>query len=99
MKNDWCTNPQNGWALQYIQNPANERVAFRYDLSRSFQVKLQIINKDKEVVRLLVDELQPAGAFMVTWALRNDKGDRVKNGFYRAQFFIHGTLNVKVTFR
>lgn len=88
-ENDWCSNLQDGWALlPAYPNPATENVSFRYNLAFTFRVKLQIINKDKKVVRLLVDGLQQAGNYAVRWDLLNDKGNRVKNGFYRAQLFI-----------
>jgi len=51
---------------------------------------LQIISKDKVVVRLLVDEKREAGSYTVQWDLRDNNGAKVKNGFYRAQFFLDG---------
>ncbi len=88
-ENDWCPNLQDGVAfLPAYPNPATESISFQYKLASLFRVKLQLINKQKNVVRLLIDELQQAGTHVVRWDLLNDQGNGVKNGFYRAQLLI-----------
>ena len=109
-ENDWCPPQQSigpggtiseedGMRPAY-PNPTKNSTQLGYQIVQSTQVKLQIINKDKVIVRLLVDAIQPAGSYTVLWVLGDDKGDRVKNGFYRVQFFIndefkcHGDIQV-----
>lgn len=101
-ENDWCTNAQDGWALHpAYPNPTNNSTTLIFSLAKMARVKLQIINKDKKVVKLLVDEFKPAGFFSVQWNLLDNNDDRVKNGFYRVQFFVdgefkcHGDIQVK----
>ncbi len=108
-ENDWCP-PQHSGTGDAIStedgmrpaypNPTNSSTRLPYQITKQTRVKLQIINKDKVIVRLLVDAIQPAGSYTVLWVLGDDKGDRVKNGFYRVQFFIndefkcHGDIQV-----
>ena len=87
-EDDWCPE-QNEIYIAY-PNPANSSTTMLYQIGNQTRVKLQIINKDKKVVRLLVDQIQAAGFHSVRWSLRDDSGNRVKNGFYRAQFFVDG---------
>ena len=94
-ENDWCPQ-QNGTGVvedgmrPACPNPTNGSIQLPYQIVKQTRVKLQIINKHKKVVRLLVDERQAAGHQIVTWDLRDDNGDKVKNGCYRAQFFLDG---------
>ena len=98
-ENDWCPPQQSSGTGGTISvedglrpaypNPTNSSTQLPYQINKQTRVKLQIINKDKVIVRLLVDAIQPAGSYLVHWVLRDDKGDRVKNGFYRVQFFIN----------
>ena len=98
-ENDWCP-PQHSGTGEVIRiedglypaypNPTNNGTILLFEIGQSTRVKLQIINKHKKVVRLLVDEIKNAGLFTVQWNLRDENGEKVKNGFYRVQFFIDG---------
>lgn len=107
---DWCSNSEEGWALlPAYPNPTNGQVSIEFQINRRFWVKMQIINKDKKVVRLLIDDKiqngedakRAPGVYKVIWDARDDKGNRVKNGFYRVEFFLdgefkcHGDIQIK----
>ena len=96
-KNDWCLNSDQGWAFfPGYPNPASESITIQYQLHRESEVKLQIINENKKVVRILVDEVQfSSGNHSVRWDLTDDSGNRLKNGYYRAQFFIDAEFKCK----
>jgi flagellar hook assembly protein FlgD len=63
-----------------------------FQVAGTQRIKLQILNKDKKVVRVLIDEIKPTGHFTIVWDLRDNNGNRVKDGFYRAQFFLNEVL-------
>ena len=96
-ENDWCPPQQssgtiseeNGMRPAY-PNPTNNSTTLPYQIATATRVKLQLINKDKAIVRLLVDAIHEAGSYTVQWGLRDDNGDKVRNGFYRVQFFLDG---------
>ncbi|NIP26937.1 MAG: hypothetical protein GWO38_24755, partial [Phycisphaerae bacterium] len=56
-EDDWCSNSEEGWALlPAYPNPTNGEVSIQFQINRRFWVKLQIINKDEKVVRLLIED-------------------------------------------
>ena len=79
-------------------NPTNGELSIQFQISSPFWVKLQIINNDKKIVRLLIEDNIEAGentkrapgTYQIRWDARDDSGNRVKDGFYRLEFFLNG---------
>ncbi|KPK70819.1 hypothetical protein AMJ82_02220 [candidate division TA06 bacterium SM23_40] len=64
-------------------NPFSPSTAISYALpSNGERVCLRVYNIAGQLVRELVDEPQEAGAYMVHWDGRNDRGSRVSSGVY-----------------
>ncbi len=60
-EDDWCSNSTTGgtteWAIfPAYPNPTNGEVTIRIFLNHRFWVKLQIINKDDKVIRILLED-------------------------------------------
>ncbi len=98
-ENDWCSDRVIGFALfPAFPNPTNGELSIQFQISSPFWVKLQIINNDKKIVRLLIEDNIEAGentkrapgTYQIRWDARDDSGNRVKDGFYRVEFFLNG---------
>lgn len=68
--------------LPNYPNPFNPETTLRYQLPEAGQVQLKIYNALGQVVRTLVDGLQPAGAQQVVWDGRDEGGQDVAGGVY-----------------
>jgi len=103
-ENDWCPQ-QNGTGVvedgmrPAYPNPTNGSIQLPYQIVKQTRVKLQIINKDKKVVSLLVDAIQQAGSHIVTWDLRDDKEIRLKTVSIERNFFLMTNSNVTEIFK
>ncbi|MBM3265305.1 MAG: T9SS type A sorting domain-containing protein, partial [candidate division Zixibacteria bacterium] len=63
-------------------NPFNPATEIRYEVPQQMHVSLIVYNLlGQEVVRL-VDKVQPAGRYSVTWNARNGAGQPVSSGVY-----------------
>jgi hypothetical protein len=79
--------PKNFALQQNYPNPFNPSTEIAYTLSPTMDGKLprttlNIYNVLGQRVKTLVDEVQPAGSYRVTWNGRNDTGQRVSSGVY-----------------
>jgi len=63
-------------------NPFNSSTQIPYRVSAPGPVRLVIYNVLGQPVRTLVDEIQAAGAYQVSWDGRDHRGARVANGVY-----------------
>jgi hypothetical protein len=63
-------------------NPFNMETAIEYALPETAPVKLVIYNILGQQVRVLADEVQPAGYKRITWNGRDDAGNAVSSGIY-----------------
>jgi hypothetical protein len=67
---------------QNYPNPINPETRIQYDLPRPSQVQIDIINLHGQIVRRLVNEHKPAGAYTVVWDGRMDNGEPAVSGVY-----------------
>ncbi|MBI4552269.1 MAG: T9SS type A sorting domain-containing protein [Candidatus Latescibacteria bacterium] len=67
---------------QSYPNPFNAQVTIKYELPKTASVKFMIYNMLGQQVRMLVDQVQPAGYYTVQWDGRNANGHEVASGVY-----------------
>lgn len=67
---------------QNYPNPFNPTTTISYQLAEQRDVRLVIFNILGQVVKTLVDGVQPAGFYTVRWDGRNNEGMRVSSGMY-----------------
>jgi len=63
-------------------NPFNPSTTIKYDLPQTVAVELQIFDRLGRRVRTLVNQLQPAGRYAITWDGRNELGQAIASGVY-----------------
>ena len=74
--------PEQTALLPNYPNPFNSSTQIPYRVSAPGPVRLVIYNVLGQPVRTLVDEIQAAGAYQVSWDGRNHRGAHVANGIY-----------------
>jgi hypothetical protein len=67
---------------QNYPNPFNPVTTLRYDLPTEAVVRLEIYNLQGKLVRLLVNERQSEGSYVIRWNGFNDVGKPVPSGIY-----------------
>ncbi|RQW01645.1 MAG: T9SS C-terminal target domain-containing protein, partial [Calditrichaeota bacterium] len=73
----------NGYYLkQNYPNPFNPSTTIEYAIPKSSRVKIRIYSTLGSEVRILKDELQPAGRYSIIWDGRDNNGNVVSNGLY-----------------
>jgi hypothetical protein len=105
---DWCLDPGGEPPTQIAfgpayPNPATGQAAISYALPTgepAGAVSIKIVDGECGVVRTLVEGAQPAGMHTVVWDLRDENGDVVEPGLYRAiftksSFECHGDIEVQ----
>jgi len=72
---------------QNYPNPFNPATSFRFSLSKSSHVKIEIFNIVGQRLKTLVDQEMNAGVYVVDWDGKDVKSDFVASGiyFYRMQ--------------
>jgi|GEM_PF-2188320 len=63
-------------------NPSNTFTHIRFGLPQTTNVRLRVMNVRGQTVRVLIDEIIPAGWHTVTWDGKNDAGIDVASGIY-----------------
>ncbi len=63
-------------------NPFNPVTTIRFDLTRTMNVRLDIININGKTVRNLVNSYKTAGSYSIPWDALDDKGRKVASGVY-----------------
>ena len=75
--------PAGGFRLaQNHPNPFNPRTEIRFEIPRAQAVSLRIYDVRGQLVRTLVQAMQPAGTSTVVWSGEDDQGDQVSSGLY-----------------
>jgi len=69
--------------LPNVPNPFNPRTTLRFILTRSEQLRLEIVDPSGRRVRTLVDAVLPAGDHEIVWNGTDDGGRAVASGVYR----------------
>jgi hypothetical protein len=73
----------DGYRLhQNCPNPFNPMTEIRFDLPEAAAVRLSVYNVLGQEIRRLTDEMLPAGAHLVTWDGRDERGRAVSSGIY-----------------
>ena len=65
-----------------VPNPFNPTTAFRFTLAESGPVSVKIYDVAGRRVRVLVDEVRPAGSYTAVWRGRDDSGRTAAAGVY-----------------
>ena len=76
-------------------NPFNNSTQIPYRVSAPGPVRLVIYNVLGQPVRTLVDEIQAAGAYQISWDGRDHSGARVANGIYLYRLQAGATARVR----
>lgn len=85
---DWCEEMGAAYPNPVISKSRYE-TTIQLHLLKAADVKMQIINKKRKVVRILVEERFFAwGMYNVSWDLRDNSGKRVDPGMYRVKLFL-----------
>jgi hypothetical protein len=74
--------PQEFVLHQNYPNPFNPTTTLRFDLPRPSQVSLAVFNVLGQTVRVLVDDMLPAGNHEVSWDGRDANGRQAASGIY-----------------
>jgi len=67
---------------QNSPNPFNPQTQISYRLANAGQVELQVFDIAGRLVRTLVTGRQPAGIHSLSWAGKDDQGQRLASGVY-----------------
>lgn len=73
---------------QNIPNPVLKETSIFYTLPEKIKTKINIYDITGTRIRVLVDDIQPAGVNKVTWDRKNQNGQIVPSGIY---FYILNT--------
>ncbi len=76
-------------------NPFNASTLIPYRLDTDGPVRLEIYNLLGQRLRILVDEVQTAGAYRVSWDARDVAGRRVSTGIYFTRLHYPGGLQTR----
>ena len=74
--------PEKYGLFQNYPNPFNPSTTILYNLPASSHVMLEVINSLGQRVKLLVNEIKPAGEYAVSWNGTDKNGDKVASGIY-----------------
>jgi len=70
------------FTIRNLPNPFNPSTKFEYTMPNKGQLTLKLYNVRGELVRVLLDEVVPAGPGRVIWDGKNDHGQAVASGVY-----------------
>jgi hypothetical protein len=76
-------------------NPAVSRTVLRFTLPREGSARMAIYDVAGRLVRVLVDDVLPAGAHQTEWNARDDAGRRVSPGVYLYQLQAGGIVETR----
>ena len=68
--------------LPNYPNPFNLQTSIAYQIPQTDWTRLSMYNLSGQLVKHLVDEVQPAGSYQVLWDGTNTAGEAVASGVY-----------------
>jgi flagellar hook assembly protein FlgD len=74
---------------QNYPNPFNPTTTINYSLKENAKVSLNIYNIKGQKVRMLVNEVLPAGEHSAIWNGRGSNGNQVSSGIYFYKMCLH----------
>ena len=74
--------PDRFFLSQNYPNPFNPSTTIEYAVPNQSAVTIDIYNQVGQLIRRLVSETQPAGAYSVVWDGKNSRGQQVASGVY-----------------
>ena len=80
---------------QNVPNPFNSTTRVPYHLASTGPVRLEIYNTLGQLVRTLVDKVQPAGFYHASWDARDRQGSVVSAGVYLARLRHPGGMQTR----
>lgn len=89
------TLPARPVLLQSVPNPFNPETMIRYQLPQAGPVRLEIRNLLGQEVSTLVDEVQAAGFYGVTWDGRDAAGGELATGVYLCRLQAGGWVETR----
>lgn len=89
VENSGDTDIPCGAEVSSYPNPTNEEANIIYKLPEGDEVKLCIFNSRGQLVKTLVNEFQPAGAYTVKWDSRDEVGQKTAAGLYLFRLIIN----------
>ena len=76
-------------------NPFNPETSIVYQLDAAGAVQLEVLNVRGQVVKTLVDAVQPAGPHQVIWRGDTDSGQPAASGVYLARLRAGGRIKTQ----
>ena len=90
-------NPDSFQLNQNYPNPFNPSTKIDYSLQKTSHVRLIISNTAGQVVKTLVDDIQPEGVHDVVWDAKDEAGQSLSSGIYFCQLSAGKTVeNIKM---
>ena len=80
--NNIINNPESFTLFQNYPNPFNPVTVINYQLPQRANVSLKIYNTLGQLVQTLVNDIQVAGEYKITWDGKNFGGESVSSGIY-----------------
>ena len=68
-----------------LPNPSSGHISFAVDLPREAQLRLEILDAQGRLVRVLADESRQAGRYRLQWDGRSNAGRKASTGIYYAR--------------
>ena len=79
---DWNLVPTKFDLLHNFPNPFNAHTQIAYSVAQTGHTELVIFNLTGQIVRTLVDEVNVAGNYQITWDGKDNAGVYVGSGVY-----------------
>ena len=71
------------WKLENAYpNPFNDFTTIAYSVAEERNVRIEIYNTAGQKIKILTDEVQPAGKYSIIWDRTNQVGERIASGTY-----------------
>jgi flagellar hook assembly protein FlgD len=74
--------PKDFKLSQNYPNPFNPQTTIQYNLTRRSWVTLKVYNLLGQEIRMLVNEFQSSGTYIITWDGKGNSGETLASGIY-----------------